>query len=141
MAIFRQLAQSNAAFLALLSGNQRICLQVSVPQMNQNPQKLEISDLDAWILETIDNIGWHAYLWFPVVYREVLNFGSDESDEEVYRAFVSLIENGALIEAERKHPGDPPVWTPRPDALATAKNILSSKFGFPAWYRPKSEKP
>lgn len=109
--------------------------------MNQNSQRLEISDLDAWILETIDNIGWYAYLWFPVIYREVLNFGSDEPDEEVYRAFVSLIEKGALIEAERERPGDPPVWTPDPSALAVAKGILSSKFGFPASYTLKPKKP
>jgi hypothetical protein len=30
-------------------------------------QEFQFSDLEAWILETIENVGWYAYLWFPVV--------------------------------------------------------------------------
>jgi hypothetical protein len=40
--------------------------------MTEHEQSFELSDLEAWILETIDNTGWYAYLWFPVVHREVL---------------------------------------------------------------------
>jgi hypothetical protein len=37
-----------------------------------NEKQFGLSVLESEILVTIDNIGWYAYLWFPVVYREVL---------------------------------------------------------------------
>ena len=64
--------------------------------MSKTESEPSLSDLEAWILETIDNIGWYAYLWFPVISREVLNFPCDKSDEEVYAAFSGLIRKGAL---------------------------------------------
>ena len=44
-------------------------------------KRFRLSVLESGILVAIDHVGWYAYLWFPVVYREVLNFGSDASDE------------------------------------------------------------
>jgi len=38
------------------------------------------------ILVAINQVGWYAYLWFPVVERESMNFGSEASDEEVHVA-------------------------------------------------------
>jgi len=54
------------------------------------------SVVEAAILEAIDHVGWYAYLWFPVVYREVLNFPLEAPDEQVHAAFGSLIRKGAL---------------------------------------------
>jgi hypothetical protein len=59
--------------------------------MTEHECNFQLSDLEAWILETIDNPGWYAYLRFPVVYREVLNFGPDGSDEEVYCACFAKV--------------------------------------------------
>jgi hypothetical protein len=84
---------------------------------HQQEQVFQLSDLEAWILGTVDNIGWYAYLWFPVVYREVLNFGDDSPDEVV------------------------PQWKPAPRALTVAQEILRSKFGWPDSYTPPSRTP
>jgi hypothetical protein len=80
--------------------------------------------LESEILVAIDHVGWYAYLWFPVVYREVLNFGSDASDEEVHIAFGSLIRKGALVLAEEKC-GEFPEWDLAPGALEEAKETRS----------------
>lgn len=108
-------------------------------------QQFQLSDLEAWILETIDNVGWYAYLWFPVVYREVLNFGDDSSDEEVFAAFSGLVRRGALIQDEAVKWGgaDVPRWKPDPRALAIGQELLRSKFGWPNSYKApaKSSRP
>ena len=106
-------------------------------------QGFQFSDLEAWILETIDNIGWYAYLWFPVVHREVLNFGDDSSDEEIYAAFASLVKRNALVPSGivKWDGANIPQWKPRPDALAIAKGILHSKFGWPDSYKPPAKPP
>ncbi len=103
-----------------------------MPEPNEN---FELSDLEAWILETIDNIGWYAYLWFPVISRQVLNFGPRAPEDEVYAAFVDLVRKGALVFIQEKW-GDIPEWRPAPSALAIAKDILHSKFGWPDHYEP-----
>jgi hypothetical protein len=51
---------------------------------------LHLSELEAEVLEAINHPGWHAYLWFPIVYRQILNLGSKASDEEIHAAFASL---------------------------------------------------
>lgn len=107
--------------------------------MTEHGKTFDLSDLEAWILETIDNIGWYAYLWFPVVYREVLNFGPDAPDEEVYASFSCLIRKGALVQVGQSKWGDIPQWKPVPQALAIAKDILRSKFGWPDSYTPPSK--
>jgi hypothetical protein len=108
---------------------------------HEQKQEFQLSDLEAWILETVDNIGWYAYLWFPVVYREVLNFGHDAPDEEVYAAFSGLVRKGALEQAGAVKWGgaDVPQWKPAPRALAIAQEILHSKFGWPGAYRLPSK--
>jgi hypothetical protein len=110
--------------------------------MMEQEHTVQFSDLEAWILETIDNTGgWYAYLWFPVVFREVLNFGDDSPDEEVYAAFSGLIRKGALEQAGavKWRGADVPQWKPTPQALAIAQEILRSKFGWPESYSPKSK--
>ena len=109
--------------------------------MTEHEHNIQLSDLEAWILETIDNIGWYAYLWFPVVYREVLNFGHAAPDEEVYAAFSGLVRKGALEQAGAVKWGgaDVPQWKPDPRALGVAQEILRSKFGWPDSYHPNSK--
>ena len=108
--------------------------------MTENQHNITLSDLEAWILETIDNIGWYAYLWFPTVSREVLNFPPDETDEEIYAAFAGLVRKGALQMMPTARWGDIPEWKPEPAALAVAKDILHSRFGWPASYnRPPNK--
>ncbi len=110
---------------------------------DEQGQGFQLSDLEAWILETVDNIGWYAYLWFPVVYREVLNFGDDSRDEEIYAAFSGLVRKGALERAGAVKWGgaDVPQWKPAPHALAIAQGILRSKFGWPDSYKPRAKTP
>ena len=102
--------------------------------MTEQERSFQLSDLEAWILATIENIGWYAYLWFPVIYRGVLNFPPEGSDEEVYAAFAGLVRNGALEMMPTEKWGDIPEWKPVPAALAVAKDILRSKFGWPDSY-------
>ena len=111
--------------------------------MTEHEHSIQLSDLEAWILETIDNIGWHAYLWFPVISREVLNFAPTAPEEEVYTAFVGLIRQGALVvipeDTPEKEWTSIPQWKPDADALAIAKAILHSKFGWPESDHPNSK--
>jgi hypothetical protein len=90
----------------------------------ENPKKFELSVLEAQILVTISNVGWYAYLWFPVVQREVMNFGSDAPDEEVHAAFASLIRKGAIVVTQAKC-GEIPEWKLPPHALEEAKETES----------------
>jgi len=83
-----------------------------------------LSVLESEIVVAIDHVGWYAHLWFPVVYREVLNFGSDASDESVHIAFGSLIRKGALVIAHEKC-GEVPEWELAPGALEEAKETWS----------------
>jgi hypothetical protein len=83
-----------------------------------------LSVLEADILVAIDHVGWYAYLWFPIVQREVMNFGSEEPDEEVHAAFASLIRKGALVTTP-SNTGEIPEWIPAPGAVETARETLS----------------
>jgi len=95
--------------------------------MTENNDRFHLTDLEADILRTIDNIGWYAYLWFPVISRAVLNFGSMASEEEVYAAFASLVRKHALVYVQPDPPEkewtEIPEWKPAPGALAAAKGI------------------
>ncbi len=82
------------------------------------------SVVEAAILEAIDHVGWYAYLWFPVVYREVLNFPLEAPDEQVHAAFGSLIRKGALQVTPSKQ-GEIPQWGAAHGALEVARNVLS----------------
>jgi len=75
-------------------------------------------------LVTIDHVGWYSYLWFPIVQREVLNFGSDEPDEEVHAAFASLIRKGALV-LTKENPDEIPQWSPATGEVEIARETLS----------------
>jgi hypothetical protein len=90
----------------------------------ENQKQFGFSILESEILVAIDNIGWYAYLWFPVVYREVLNFGSNASDEQVHAAFGSLIRKGALVMNQENCP-DIPQWQLAPGTLEEAKETMS----------------
>ena len=79
----------------------------------------DVTHLEAHILLAIDHIGWYAHLWFPIVHREALNFGSHAPDDEIHRAFLSLIRKNALAPIHDK-PGDMPDWLPAPEAFRTA---------------------
>jgi hypothetical protein len=106
--------------------------------MKEN-EHIQLSELEAWILETIDNIGWYAYLWFPVVCHEALNFPDTIPDQEVYGAFSGLIRKGMLQQVQIPRPGYTPEWKPAPAALAAAKDLLRLKFGWPDSYRLPSD--
>jgi hypothetical protein len=84
----------------------------------------ELSVLGAQILVAIDDVGWCAYLWFPIVYREVMNFGSDATDEQVHAAFASLIRKGVLVASQEKC-GEIPEWKLAPGVLEIAKDVMS----------------
>src|SRR5258706_7001343 len=82
-----------------------------------------LSALEAQILVAIDHVGWSAYLWFPIVYREVLNFSSEVTDEEVHAAFANLIRKRALVKTESQC--ELPEWKPAADALEAARETVS----------------
>jgi hypothetical protein len=79
----------------------------------------DVTYLESHILLAIDHLGWFAYLWFPVVHREYLNFGSRAPDSDIHQAFTSLIRKGALV-PNHDEPGDMPDWLPAPEAFKTA---------------------
>jgi len=87
-------------------------------------KSFELSVLEAQILVAIDHVGWYAYLWFPIVYRDVMNFGSDATDEQVHAAFANLIRKSALVVLQEKC-GEIPEWTLAPGALEIAKDVRS----------------
>lgn len=92
--------------------------------MTEPQRAFRLSVLEADVLVAIDHVGWYAYLWFPIVQREVLNFGSENSDQEVHAAFASLIRKGALV-MTHNNPGDLSEWSPAPGALDSARETLS----------------
>jgi len=75
--------------------------------MPKDTKRLDISLLESQVVLTINNIGWHAYLWFPVVQREILSFGLDDADEKVHAAIVGLVKKGALMVAKAYLGRDP----------------------------------
>jgi len=92
--------------------------------VTEDQKNFELSVLEAQILVTIDHVGWYAYLWFPIVYREVMDFGSDAADEQVHAAFASLIRKGALVVTQEKW-GEIPEWKLAPGVLEIAKEVMS----------------
>jgi hypothetical protein len=92
--------------------------------VTESQHAFRLSILEADVLVAIDHVGWYAYLWFPIVQREVMNFASENPDEEVHAAFATLIRKGALVMTQ-KNPGDIPEWSPAPGALDIARETLS----------------
>ncbi|HET9409991.1 MAG TPA: hypothetical protein VFO39_22330 [Candidatus Sulfotelmatobacter sp.] len=84
----------------------------------------ELSELEAYIVQSIDHVGWYPYLWFPVVAREALNFGSDDREEDVHVAIVSLIERGGLVPKQESVDDNPPGWYPAPGLLEAAEHKM-----------------
>jgi hypothetical protein len=75
--------------------------------------------LESQIILAVEHLGWFSYLWFPIVHRYYLNFGSNAPDADVHRAFPSLIRKRALIPIH-EGPGDKSDWQPEPSALKAA---------------------
>ena len=92
--------------------------------MTDSQNSLVLSVLEADVLVAIEHVGWYAYLWFPIVQRDVLNFGSDDPDDEVHAAFASLIRKGLLV-LTQDSPGGVPQWSPAIGALEIARETLS----------------
>jgi len=82
-------------------------------------ETVDVSYLESHIILSVEHLGWYPGLWFPIVHREYLNFGSHAPDSEFHLAFPSLIRKGALIPAHES-PGDEPDWLPGPSALKAA---------------------
>ena len=79
-----------------------------------------LTELEARILRKIEGEGWYPGLWLPVVNRDMLDFGSDASDEALYAAFASLVRKRALISTN-----DNPEWALAPGAFESAIRTLS----------------
>lgn len=79
----------------------------------------DVTYLESQILLAIENEGWFAYLWFPFVERELLNFGSDAPDENIQRAILNLIRKQSLA-PRHDEPGDRPDWLPVREAFRAA---------------------
>lgn len=84
----------------------------------------EMTELDASIICSVDHVGWYAYLWFPVVSREALNFGPDDCEEDIHAAIRSLIEKGALVFRQEGVDHDPSGWYPAPGLLEFAERKI-----------------
>jgi hypothetical protein len=85
--------------------------------------QFNLSLLEADILVAIDHVGWFAYLWFPIVQREMLNFGSGEPDEQIHAAFINLIRKRALVVTQENPPAIPS-WGPAEGALKIAREVV-----------------
>lgn len=97
-----------------------------IPDAGRNVKKAnwanaELTELEAYIVNSIDHVGWYAYLWFPMVARETLNFGSDDQEEDVHAAIVSLIERGGLVLKQETSDDNPPGWYPAAGVLEAAE--------------------
>jgi hypothetical protein len=98
----------------------------STPSADRGTEKanwaeVELTELEAYILCSIDHVGWYAYLWFSVAAREALNFGSDDCDENVHAAIRSLIERGGLVFRQESVDDNPAGWYPAPGLLKAAE--------------------
>lgn len=82
---------------------------------------LSLSLLEAQVIRAIDHVGWFAYLWFPKVQRELMNFGSDEVEERVHSTLVGLTRRGLLVVTEEAD--ECPQWNPTAVALEAAANL------------------
>jgi hypothetical protein len=89
-----------------------------------NWANIELTELDASIICSVDHVGWYAYLWFPVVSREALNFGPDDCEEHVHAAIRSLIEKGALVFRRESVDHNPSGWYPAPGFLEAAERKI-----------------
>ncbi len=88
-----------------------------------NCEDFVLTELEAQILQSIDHVGWYPYLWFPVVAREMLNFGSVEREESVHAAILGLIRKRGLVVTSGE-PGDIPQWSPAPGILIAAERRM-----------------
>jgi hypothetical protein len=79
----------------------------------------DVTYLESLILLKIDHEAWFAYLWFPFVERELLDFGSHAPDDEIQRAILNLMRKGSLV-PEHDEPCDMPKWLPCGEAFKTA---------------------
>ena len=82
---------------------------------------LSLSLLEAQIIRAVDHVGWFAYLWFPKVQRELMNFGSDEAEERVHSALVGLSRRGLLVLTEVVD--EYPQWNPTAAGLEAAAKL------------------
>jgi hypothetical protein len=104
----------------------QICSDISATKRDveqANGENIALTELEAHILQSIDHVGWYAYLWFPVVARESLNFGSAEREENVHAAILGLIQKGELV-AAGEEPDDLPQWSPAPGILVAAARTM-----------------
>jgi hypothetical protein len=79
----------------------------------------EVTYLESQIIIAVEALGWFSFLWFPIVDRDALNFGSKAPDDHVQRACLSLIQKDALVPI-REEPGERPDWQPEQNAFKTA---------------------
>jgi hypothetical protein len=82
-----------------------------------------LTALEADILRAIAHVGWQAHLWFPVVARGMLNFGSDEREENIHAAILGLIRKGVLV-ATPEEPGGIPQWSLAPGVVVAAERKI-----------------
>lgn len=57
---------------------------------------MDPTDIRKFVLWSLDHTGWFPELWFPQVRRELINFPSEPTDDEIHAALFSLIETGSL---------------------------------------------
>jgi hypothetical protein len=54
-------------------------------------------DIEKYVLQALDHVGWYRSCWFPRVERDSLNFPDGPDDEEVRAALFRLVESGAVV--------------------------------------------
>ena len=93
------------------------------PMELATPGNITLTELEAQIVQSVEHVGWYSYLWFPVVAREALNFGSNDPEEVVHDGIVGLIQKGLLVAAQDES-GDFPQWSPAPGVLSAAEDKM-----------------
>jgi hypothetical protein len=59
--------------------------------LKQESAPIGLTYLESQIIVAIEHLGWFSFLWFPFVYRDDLNFGSNAPEGDVHRAVRCLV--------------------------------------------------
>jgi hypothetical protein len=54
------------------------------------------TEIEKFVLRSLDHVGWYPQLWFPAVRREAIDFPGEPTDDEIHTALFRMIEDGAI---------------------------------------------
>jgi hypothetical protein len=78
---------------------------------------MESSDVQKFVLWSLDHVGWFPELWFPKVRREAIDFPSEPTDDEIHTALIRLIQAGSIEITKTVGTSSVRVRDPNPEVL------------------------